>query len=259
MARLSYDSLMQYLRKLKRNLKLRIRNLARTPSLSTPDIRSTEYIWQEIFNDRIYFHPHLEADSEPLNVVFDVGANVGLFATWAAQEYSPRFIYCYEASPITFRYLRKNIKKLERIHGETRFNAINAAVSNTEGDERKIYHRRSKIGASTLLEQGESLGGVPYSVRTTSLSRELSDHEVDVIDLLKIDVEGHYMEVLEGISDFARIRRIVLECDWMPQGAAPHHIVVNFLEERGYSVALDDPTKQNNITVYARQTRPLHS
>lgn len=270
MAPLTYNALKQFLRKLKHKLdlrtrnhlhklNLRIRNLFRRPSLSTPDIKSTEYIWQEIFHHRIYFHPHLKVGAEPLNVVFDIGANVGVYAAWAAQEYSPRRIYCYEASPITFRYLRRNVKKLGQTHKATEFYAINAAVSNTEGDERLIYHRPDKIGGSTLLDQGEDRGGKPLSVRATSLSRQLSEHGIDMVDMLKIDVEGHYMQVLQGISDFSKIRRIVLECDWIPEGAPSPHSTVQFLQDKGYSVVLDDPTKRNNITVYARQTHSLHS
>lgn len=108
-----------YTRRRLRILALAARNSLRRPSLSTPDLPSTHNCWREIFQDRIYHHPHLQLDdSKRPDVVLDVGANVGVFSAWAAKEYAPRLIFSFEASPMTFEYLNRNVAELNRAFKE---------------------------------------------------------------------------------------------------------------------------------------------
>ena len=81
-------------------------------------------------------------------------------------------------------------------------------------------------GFSTLLDGSklpwvDELHGkgelITHKVRSTTISREIAVHGLAAVDLLKIDVEGHFMEVLEGIapSDIAKVRNIVLEAEYV--------------------------------------------
>ena len=50
----------------------------------------------------------------------------------------------------------------------------------------------------------------------------MRENRIAALDILKIDVEGYFMEVLKGISDpdFERIRNIVVEVDYAVEAGA---------------------------------------
>jgi hypothetical protein len=75
-----------------------------------------------------------------------------------------------------------------------------------------------------------------HQVVTATVSDELAANRIASVDLLKIDVEGFFMEVLEGIAepDFARISNIVVEVDYGDQVGATATDVEALLVPKGY-------------------------
>jgi hypothetical protein len=73
---------------------------------------------------------------------------------------------------------------------------------------------------------------------TVTISRIISEHGIESIDLLKIDVEGHELAVLKGIAseDWRRIRQLTLEISTM-KDAGHGTAVAQYLEGRGYEVS----------------------
>lgn len=224
---------------------------AQMPSMRYPDFGSFAICYGEIYRRRIYHFKHFKIRANEA-VILDVGANIGLFALWAASEYKPKTIFSYEASPVTYEFLLGN---LSRHSGATTMVPIHAAVSSVADQELTIYHRADLAVASTVLAAGKTLGQ-PYPVKSTTLSRQITERGIEMVDLLKIDVEGHVMQVLEGLeqADFDRIRNVVLECDWVPEGAPEPTKVARLLEERGYRVETGgDPSDSNNVTLFAHR------
>jgi len=88
---------------------------------------------------------------------------------------------------------------------------------------------------------------VAHKILTTTVSDELATHAIAHVDILKIDVEGHFMEVLAGISDadYGRIANIVLEADYLEALELTEAQVAAFLEARGYA------TEISELTIYA--------
>ena len=70
------------------------------------------------------------------------------------------------------------------------------------------------------------------------------------IDLLKIDVQGHFIEVLDRITsaDFARVRNIVLEAEYADELGHTRESLAAMLRERGYTVDAKDAAQ---IMIYA--------
>ena len=72
----------------------------------------------------------------------------------------------------------------------------------------------------------------------------MRENQIAALDILKIDVEGYFMEVLKGISDqdFERIRNIVVEVDYAVEAGATRLDVEKVLTARGYQTDSDEDT-----------------
>ncbi len=202
-------------------------------SVIDPHERDTQYIYDEIFVERQYDHPSFKLSALP--TIVDVGANIGLFCIWAHQVHRPRAIHAFEASPVTFAYLQDNIAR-HIDAGKTQVHLVNKAVASEAGKTLILHQSPLVSGISTLLDPSQvawvkSLSDsreiIKHQVQTTTLSEEIRLRDIQIIDLLKIDVEGYYMEVLGGLDDagFAKVRNAVIEIEYADAtGAGPDEV-----------------------------------
>jgi FkbM family methyltransferase len=135
--------------------------------------------------------------SPQLDVVFDVGANRG---DWAAMLLAAKpgvALYCFEPYPPTFRELSNR-----GFPSNVRCNAAGLSASchtaslfvfDGQPALNSLYCRRG-------LEDGWRLASPQRqeTVELISLDHYCSLHAVPSIDYLKLDVEGHELEVLTG-------------------------------------------------------------
>jgi FkbM family methyltransferase len=123
---------------------------------------------------------------ENAKVVLDVGASFGTFALMVSQLTPDATVYAFEPSYESFELLKTNVASVKNIH------AINQAVG---ADERtvKFQFNADQPEWSQVTETGEG-----YAVEQTSLDSFVARNAITSIDLLKIDVEGYELAVLEG-------------------------------------------------------------
>ena len=78
-------------------------------------------------------------------------------------------------------------------------------------------------------------------------------HGLTEVDLLKIDVEGHFTEVLQGITarDLPKVRNIVLEAEYADALGHSRESLCAVLRDKGYSVEAKDAAQ---IMIYAWRT-----
>jgi FkbM family methyltransferase len=228
-------------------------------SVTDPFERTTQYIYDEIFVGGTYDHPQIKLPERA--TIIDVGANVGLFTIWAARKHSPRTILAYEASPITHECLVENVAR--HVDSEvTRAICVNLAVSREAGRELVLHQPPWVAGISTILD-GNTLPWInelrdkgelhTHKVRSTTISHEMAEHGLAAVDLLKVDVEGHFMEVLEGIApaDMAKVRNIVLEAEYAEQLGHSRDTLRALLRDKGFTVEAQDAAQ---IMIYAWRT-----
>lgn len=141
-------------------------------------------------------------------VIFDVGANVGDYSRKLRITNSKIDIYSFEPHPITFDKLRDNTKKLN-------INIFNLGIGSTEGTL-KLYDYAENDGSSHAslykkviegIHRGKS---VEHEVKIITLEDFSTEHKIDRVHLLKIDTEGHEMEVLKGFESFIRNNKVDL-------------------------------------------------
>lgn len=219
-------------------------------SVIDPHERDTRYIYDEIFVSQIYYHPDMRIPRHP--VVMDVGANIGLYGIWAHRRYQPKAIYCYEASPRTFPYLKDNTSRL--VDPEiTTVHPFNRPLAGAAGRTLTLHQSPLVSGISTLLDSSkvgwvqslaDSAELITHEVVTSTVSAEIAANAITAIDVLKIDVEGFFMEVLNGIAepDFAKIRNVVIEVDYEVEAGANADDVERLLTAQGFRTDRDDGT-----------------
>jgi FkbM family methyltransferase len=219
----------------------------------------TQYIYDEVFGSEIYHHPEMRLPSSP--TIMDIGANIGLYTIWAHRRYQPQAIYCYEASPRTFAYLADTVQRLIR-PDITKVSAFNRAIASTRG-EKLVLHQSTKVsGISTLLDErkvswiGQASAGhqlETHEVTSSTVSAEIEAHRLAAVDILKIDVEGYFLEVLKGIAPehVETIRNIVTEVDYLPETGIKPEEAERVLQAMGYQTDCLDRSQGNNLTFYA--------
>lgn len=143
--------------------------------------------------------------------ILDIGANIG-YVSCALLHLVPNCrVVAVEPAPSTYELLAQNIASVGRGRGK----AINAAVSDLEGSG-LMRVSRANSGANSLASNSfhETTAGsvVPVALITGARLWELSD--LDQVDLIKIDVEGHENTVFSTLGPLLSeqpVRAVVFE------------------------------------------------
>lgn len=150
----------------------------------------------------------------PNSVVIDIGANIGLFTPCLADIYRQSRILSFEPSRETFRVLSRHV---DTSLFANRISLYRQAVSNYDGIT-TFLDDQSSSATNRLLTAEESLSpnsmNKIYEVPTVSLDSFCTNHSIESIELLKVDVEGFEAQVLDGARRMLaedRIKHIFLE------------------------------------------------
>lgn len=112
----------------------------------------------------------------------DAGANRGVYAYLIALR--AKHVHAFEPNPVLSDYLRR-----ARVRNIT---VVDAALSDTDGEGTLLVPKVD--GEASLGSHVDAASATPVTVR---LAR-LDDFRLDDVGFLKIDVEGHELEVLRG-------------------------------------------------------------
>ncbi|NNC82379.1 MAG: FkbM family methyltransferase [Flavobacteriales bacterium] len=135
----------------------------------------------------------------------DVGTNIGAYTL----NLAPHVKQCisFEPNPRTLKYLYKNVE----LNGYKNVTVVPKGLSDLE--EELDIHIQS-LGSSSFNKH-QHLGD-SERVSLTTLDLHCERHQVERVDILKIDVEGHEMKVLLGAKETLKRNpkmAVVLELD----------------------------------------------
>ncbi|OON71953.1 FkbM family methyltransferase [Streptomyces tsukubensis] len=219
-----------------------------------------QFLYREIFTDRCYLRHGVEL--RPGDVVFDVGANIGMFMLFAHLEHPGVTVHAFEPAPVPFAALRANAVR-HRVAGRV----DQCAVSDEAGVRRMTFYPDATLmsgfhpDAAARKELLRTLGlnggytaedvdmmlaqlpdtGEEIETSVVRLSDVIAERGIAAIGLLKIDVEKSERRVLAGVedADWPRIRQVVAEVHDV-DGALGE--VVALLRGHGFTVVAEqDP------------------
>jgi len=223
----------------------------------------SEFLYQEIFEAKSYLQHGIEINQG--DCIFDVGANIGLFTLFAAQMRPNVEVYAFEPIPPVFECLRLNTELYD-----LKVKLFNSGLSSeTKRDKFTYYPKVSVISGrfadaveekevvkSFLLNQEasainratlskemldelleERLQSEQFTCELKTLSDIIHEHQVEQINLLKIDVEKSERDVLAGIqeSDWQKIKQIIVEVHDI-NGRLTE--ITNLLKRHGYDLTV---------------------
>jgi FkbM family methyltransferase len=176
--------------------------------------------------------------SDGLDVVVDVGANIGFTTVYFARRHGARTCIAVEPDADNARVLRRNLEQ-----NGIRAIVLQAAVGHRDGT---AYFARAE--ESTLGRLADD--GLP--VRVLSMPTVLAELGGRRVDLLKVDIEGGEGELFSG--DTAWLDDVdALMMEFHPTAAEPAPIIAS-LETRGFRHIPVDSVRHGTTDAFVRST-----
>lgn len=136
---------------------------------------------------------------EKANIIFDIGANTGVYSLLAKCLNSNAQVFAFEPVERVYEKLITNIKL-----NNYDVTCVNKAVSNNDGIA-TIYDTLTEhiysVTVNKNLNSPDTLVKA-IEIKTIKLKTFIEENKIHKIDLIKIDVETHEPEVLEGFDTY---------------------------------------------------------
>lgn len=165
-------------------------------------------------------------------MVFDVGANHGLWTRDALPAFPDAEFHLFEIAPPTAEYARRLVGADKRVHLHT------FGLSDSAGPRTLNYYGASFDELSTLNTPivGHPGDYEPLQVEVQMGDDFLAKHGIASIDFLKVDAEGSDFQVLKGFGaalERGAVRALQFEYTCGTASLREHH---QYLTQRGYRV-----------------------
>lgn len=248
-------------------------------NLKFPDKINYLYVFNEIFIKKGY--DYAPPSTKYRAVVFDIGGNIGLYSSYLNNKYQNLDIHVFEPVPQLYDCIKHNLSNAK---GLNKIYTNNIGLSDTN-QKSSIYYFPWASGLSTIASDDIS-GDLEEKKRQTVImkcqnsiipglcsvfikgilsasftnSREeqiillrMSDyidaHHINEIDVVKIDVEGHELNVLRGIEErhFEIIKSFIIEVENFRKNQRSE--ILRILESHEYSVSILNSEKPWNIII----------
>jgi FkbM family methyltransferase len=139
----------------------------------------------------------LKQTKQPPYCIFDVGANKGQFLQLTCKNITKKnlSVHCFEPGNETFKFLKKSCKQDEYIK-------LNNIGLGREQGEFELYYNNDGSGLASLTKRKLDHFNIDFNksemVKIETVDNYCSEKAIKHINLLKVDVEGHELDVFAG-------------------------------------------------------------
>ncbi|MFX0048592.1 MAG: FkbM family methyltransferase, partial [Candidatus Hermodarchaeota archaeon] len=242
-------------------------------------------IYDEIYVKNEYLRHDIQLSDN--DVVFDIGANIGLFSRYIATQAKNLQIFTFEPVSVIFDVLEENVKNLP-------VKIKNYNVGLAEREEITEIHYYPKVSADSAIVEFDwdlkvnqflqnykqfvvdfipGAKFVPKFMRKSVIKRGLKcmyksellpcklrtisdiiqENNVEIINLMKIDAENYEFQVLAGIEqqDWDKIQQLSMEVhEHIEGGKNLLDKLADMLEEKGFHVVKEKDSRFSLMGVY---------
>jgi len=209
------------------------------------------YIWHDFTNDIL---PYINKESKSPIVVFDIGCFIGNFSRKIKKKFPDGSFFLFDPNP--------NLEIDD-------FNHYKLALSNSV--RKRIYYLNNFFpgGGSSLSPNGKNdfLWNLSRKIITLKFWKDYSEHEVDSItldkfceenkikhiDILKIDVDGSELEVLQGGDEILnKVKIALVEVNDTKSKFEEKFIQIKNLLEEKYNFKLVKQKKMWSVSIFSK-------
>lgn len=140
-----------------------------------------------------------------VRTVFDVGANCGAASVHFARHHPEAVVHAFEPGKAALGYLERNVVSHPNV-------AVHPFGLHEEDREAVLWVGGSDLVTASINPRHDTDEGEPVALRAGGAWAD--EHSIDVIDLLKVDVEGCEVMVLRSLAArLPRVKVIYVEFD----------------------------------------------
>jgi FkbM family methyltransferase len=215
-------------------------------ALHSPPQVNLAFLFHEVWLDKVYELEGYEINDTDL--VVDIGANIGVFAVYAADQARNGKVLAFEPFPANADFLRRNVLESKLSNTVT----FQKAVASTN-ETRQLTVSEEWIKHSLQTEMRGTTKTSVIDIECITLDEVLRGEKA--CDLLKIDCEGSEYEIFYTSSPetIKKIRRIVGEYHEVDANERNGLSLKIFLEKNYFTVDLFSPFDENCGAFFARQ------
>jgi FkbM family methyltransferase len=182
------------------------------------------------------------------SVIIDIGANIGVYAIYAATKSQGSKIFAFEPAPAEFEMLTENIAA-NNLGGA--IVATHAAVSG-KNETRTLFLNGGPH--NSIYEHWEH--AQPIEVACVSLESIFEKNNIARCDMLKMDCEGSEFEIFQSAPDrlFEKIAAIRMEYHCGPDAPMTVEQLIAFLESKKYRIIKHEPGPDGRGIIWAERT-----
>lgn len=183
-----------------------------------------DLIQSEIVENSTFYEIDLLIELQPYikknAVILDIGANIGNHSVYWAVRSDAKKIYSFEPVEDFFKILKKNVE-INQLNDKVKI--FNIGLSNKKINGSILEYHRDNIGETRIKQ--DSNGNLMLD-RLDNIT-----FQDNTIDFIKIDVEGHELEVLQGARETLLKYRPVVFVEISSENKTKVH---EFLTKLGY-------------------------
>jgi len=249
-------------------------------------------VYDEIYVKNEYLQHDIRVEDN--DIIFDIGANIGLFSRYIATQAKKLHIYTFEPVPIIFDVLEENLKNLPaevknynvglaergeitKIHYYPKVSADSAIIEfdwdlkvnqflhnykETIVKEIPIAKLVPKFMRKSVIRWGlkRLYKAELVSCKLRTISDIIQENNITAINLMKIDAENYEFQVLAGInqSDWDKIQQISMEVhEHIEGGNDLLNKLAKLLEDKGFLVKKEKDSRFSLMGVYMLYAKRL--
>lgn len=163
-----------------------------------------------------------------VEIVFDVGANTGIYSLAASSKDANAQVFSFEPMPDIFRRLTGNIE----CNSFSNVYAKDIALSDQNGHVNFYYIPAITVPTGGSAAKKDWPGVQEILVKCSSIDSFCSSQNIDQIDLIKLDTEMTEPAVLRGGAEVITRCKPFIICEVLDEGSS--NDLTKFLQPLGY-------------------------
>lgn len=179
-------------------------------------------------------------DAKDNTTIIDIGANIGVYAVYAAGTSKNTKVYAYEPLPRSYSLLLKN---MQRNRLQKFIFPFRVGVAGSRGRRQLFLANGSPFHSFYRTQEGKG----HVEIGCITLQEIFDENNIEQCDVLKIDCEGAEFEILLNtpLTYLAKIQEIRMECHDVGGGELQRARLLAYLKAGGFRLVRftqDTPT-----------------